>query len=88
MGLGIQEAGRCGILVFRDQGVWGLEERSRKQKDRGCPERMGGDSVLDTSFLLEGGTSAFPPARPEGRVRAERAVASFSGTGLWDALPP
>ena len=53
----------------------GLEERSRKQKKASLSGWEG--SVLDTSFLSEGGTSAFPPSDlPEGRVRAERAVAS------------
>ena len=42
MGLGTQEGGRCGILEFRDQGVSGAGGGKWKQKDKGCPERMGG----------------------------------------------
>lgn len=55
-------------------GGWRREVGSRKTK-----AALSGweGSVLDTSFLSEGGTSAFPPSDlPEGRVRAERAVAS------------
>lgn len=53
----------------------GLEEGNRKQKKAALSGWEG--SVLDTSFLSEGGTSAFPTSDlPEERRKAERAVAS------------
>lgn len=41
---------------------WEWEERTGKKKDEGCPEQMGRTSVLDHSYLSEGGSSAFQPS--------------------------
>ena len=60
------------------------------ERQRGCPEWMGGSSVLDTSFLSEGGTSplhshllTYHRGESKGRKRCGFLMVWYGG--LWDA---
>ena len=60
-------------------------ENWEAERQRGCPEWMGGTSVLDASFLSQGDTSAFSPSKSCSKDKKCCSFLVIWCGGLWDA---